>query len=213
MGLFDDIFGGLFDFNGDGKTTWDEEWVAYMIMQDIAKENEKEDSSYRSHSTNHHIFDWYDNETDEDCENDEWRLSAVDNDYGIDPYDYDTEDEYLEAIEEAEKDEWRLSAVDNDYGIDPYDYDIEEDYLEAIEEAEKDEWRLSAIDNDFGIDPYDYDTEDEYLEAIKEVENDEYDEQEADAAGVISIPIKLTFSLEFPESDNLDPDKENDDQN
>jgi len=38
MGFFDDIFGGFFDFNGDGKTTWDEEWIAYKIMQDVEKE-------------------------------------------------------------------------------------------------------------------------------------------------------------------------------
>ena len=28
----DDIFGGFFDFNGDGKTDIGEEWVGYKIM-------------------------------------------------------------------------------------------------------------------------------------------------------------------------------------
>lgn len=40
MGFFDDIFGGgIFDFNGDGKTTWDEEALAFMIFQEVEKEN------------------------------------------------------------------------------------------------------------------------------------------------------------------------------
>ena len=43
MGFFDDIFGGIFDFNGDGKTSWDEEWIGYKIMQDVEKELKKED--------------------------------------------------------------------------------------------------------------------------------------------------------------------------
>lgn len=37
MGFFDDTFGGFFDFNGDGKTTWDEEWIAYKILDDIVE--------------------------------------------------------------------------------------------------------------------------------------------------------------------------------
>ena len=49
MGFFDDIFGGFFDFNGDGKTTWDEQWIAYKIMQDIENETKKE-NSYNSYN-------------------------------------------------------------------------------------------------------------------------------------------------------------------
>ncbi len=46
----DDIFGGFFDFNGDGKTDIGEEWVAYKIMeecmQDDEDENEDEDDIF-----------------------------------------------------------------------------------------------------------------------------------------------------------------------
>ena len=41
MGLFDKndkgLFGGLFDFNGDGKTTWDEEYLAFKIFEECTK--------------------------------------------------------------------------------------------------------------------------------------------------------------------------------
>ena len=36
----DDIFGGFFDFNGDGKTDIGEEWVGYKIIEDCMKEDE-----------------------------------------------------------------------------------------------------------------------------------------------------------------------------
>lgn len=35
-----DPFGGFFDFNGDGKTTVDEEWIAYQIINDCEQEDE-----------------------------------------------------------------------------------------------------------------------------------------------------------------------------
>ena len=58
--------------------------------------------------------------------------------YGVDPEDYETEDDYMEAVREAEEEAnlWRVNCPPNDYGIDPADYDAEEDYLEAIERAE-----------------------------------------------------------------------------
>lgn len=47
MGFFDDIFGqpfgGMFDFNGDGKTDFGEQWVGHMIINECMKE-EKEDA-------------------------------------------------------------------------------------------------------------------------------------------------------------------------
>ncbi len=35
-----DPFGGFFDFNGDGKTTVDEEWIAYQIINDCEQEDQ-----------------------------------------------------------------------------------------------------------------------------------------------------------------------------
>lgn len=84
MGFFDDIFGGFFDFNGDGKTTWDEQWIAQKIIQDIENETKKENSDDTP------IY--YEN----------WRLQVEDNRYGIDPYNYGTKEEYFNALEQAE---------------------------------------------------------------------------------------------------------------
>lgn len=38
MGFFDDIF----DFNGDGKTDFLEEWLGYAIINDCMKQEEEE---------------------------------------------------------------------------------------------------------------------------------------------------------------------------
>ena len=41
MGIFD--LGDMFDFNGDGKTDADEEFMAYMMFQELQKENIEDD--------------------------------------------------------------------------------------------------------------------------------------------------------------------------
>ena len=43
MGFFDDFLGtDIFDFNGDGKTTWDEEMIAFKIIDDVFGKSEDE---------------------------------------------------------------------------------------------------------------------------------------------------------------------------
>ncbi|MCD8237764.1 MAG: hypothetical protein LUC92_00260, partial [Clostridiales bacterium] len=66
-----------------------------------------------------------------------WRDEVEDgSEYGLDPDDFDTEEEYEEALEEAQN-EWRNNVSDGlEYGLDPDDYDTEEEYYEAVEEAE-----------------------------------------------------------------------------
>ena len=41
--MFDDLFGGMFDFNGDGHTDFAEETVGFAIMEDMVDENDRED--------------------------------------------------------------------------------------------------------------------------------------------------------------------------
>ena len=67
-------------------------------------------------------YDWR-----EDCE-DGWE-------YDLDPDDYETEEEYEEALNE-EKYGWRDSCIDNDFGIDPEDYETEEEYEEVVDDAQ-----------------------------------------------------------------------------
>lgn len=115
MGFFDDIFGqpfgGMFDFNGDGKTDFGEEWVGYMIINDCMKEEEKHRSSYSPISFSSGDDDVFDSEDDDvidvmdssaAIQDDSWRIYCEDgSDYGLDPDDFDSEEEYLEALAEA----------------------------------------------------------------------------------------------------------------
>lgn len=39
-----DFFGGLFDFNGDGKTSIDEEFLAYKIFEETTKEESDDEN-------------------------------------------------------------------------------------------------------------------------------------------------------------------------
>lgn len=41
--MFDDIFGGMFDFNGDGHTDFLEEATGFAIMNELTKEEEPDD--------------------------------------------------------------------------------------------------------------------------------------------------------------------------
>lgn len=43
MGFLDDLFGNLFDLDGDGKTTPDEEFLAYMMWNEANKEDDEDD--------------------------------------------------------------------------------------------------------------------------------------------------------------------------
>ena len=98
-----------------------------------------------------------------------WRETCEDgSEYGLDPEDFETEDEYEEALEE-EKYGWRDTCEDgSEFGLDPEDYETEEEYEEALNE-EKYAWRLTREDgSEYGLDPEDFETEDEYEEALNE---------------------------------------------
>lgn len=41
MGLFDDLFGGFFDLNNDGHTDAGEEFMGYMFLSELEKEQRK----------------------------------------------------------------------------------------------------------------------------------------------------------------------------
>ena len=133
MGLFDKndkgLFGGLFDFNGDGKTTWDEEYLAFKIFEECTKEEDNDfDNGFDSD-----LFD----DTDS-SEKYEWRLYCEDGfEFGVDPEDYGTEEEYEEALNEA-KYGWRDNCESVlDTGVEPTDYETEEEYEEALADAQE----------------------------------------------------------------------------
>ena len=44
----DDIFGGMFDFNGDGQTDAAEEALGFMILDEMSREDEDTDEDDES---------------------------------------------------------------------------------------------------------------------------------------------------------------------
>lgn len=97
-----------------------------------------------------------------------WRLNCEDgSDYGIYPEDYETRDEYHEAIH-REKYSWRDWCQDgSELGVDPEDYETEDEYEEALEEA-----RLS-MDDTIGGDVFSSDTkEDDITDEAEEKRED-----------------------------------------
>ena len=139
---------GLFDFNRDGKTDFSEHFLAYGIFQAVMNSRE---------SSNHFHDDYG------------WRDFCEDGfEYDVDPEDYDTEEEYMEALNK-EKYGWRETCEDGfDYGVDPEDYETEEEYMEMLKE-EKYGWREVCEDgSEYGVYPEDYETEEEYMEALED---------------------------------------------
>ena len=161
-----------------------------------------------------------------------WRSYCEDGaEFCIFPEDYETEEEYEEALNEA-KYAWRNTCEDgSDVGIFPDDYETEDEYTEALEEA-KHAWRDTCEDgSDFGVDPEDYETEEEYSEALDEarsrwrdtcedgadagVDPDDYDteeeyEQALEEAKAAGGGITLSLSVECPALDKLEAIKESD---
>lgn len=42
--MFDDFFGGMFDFNGDGHTDLTEQATGFAVLDEMSKEDESDDS-------------------------------------------------------------------------------------------------------------------------------------------------------------------------
>lgn len=112
------LFGRLFDFNHDGKVDTGEQFIAYQMFKECTEPRKKKTPAH---------FEEYD-----------WRDTCEDgSEFGIDPEDYETEEEYEEALEEARYG-WRDTCEDgSDFDIDPEDYETEEEYEEALEQAKR----------------------------------------------------------------------------
>ena len=89
--FWDNPFGGLFDFNHDGKEDLAERWLAFKIFEECTKKEETPCSFAEECSYSPTDVSWRD-----DCEDG--------SEYGLDPEDYDTEEEYEEALLEAQDD-------------------------------------------------------------------------------------------------------------
>ncbi len=86
--------------------------------------------------------------------------------YGICPEDFESKEEYEEALEN-EKHWWVEYAEDgSEYGLNPYSFDSPNDYEDALYKA-KYGWHdeVEGID-EFNLDPFDYSTREEYEVAL-----------------------------------------------
>ncbi|MBQ8807570.1 MAG: hypothetical protein IJZ68_14245 [Bacteroidaceae bacterium] len=181
-------WGGIFDFNFDGKTSWDEQALGFMIINECMKEDSDDDDSSFVGSG---IFS--------SGVDHSWRsLYDYDLETGIDPNDYETEDEYQEALNSA-KYAWRdYHFLDIETGIDPEDYETEEEFEEALAEAQgvwKEKYRYNPA---ITLDPDDFETEEEFQSALSGAD------AEGSADGSISIPIKLSVSVSYPGQETLE---------
>lgn len=50
--MFDELFGGMFDFNGDGHTDFFKEATGFAIIDEITKEAYEDDLEYDDNSSN-----------------------------------------------------------------------------------------------------------------------------------------------------------------
>ena len=148
-----------FDFNHDGKlSTW-ENWMAYQSYRSWVDRHQGNASGHTRG-----ILPPLGGSAPS-----QWDNAAEGPDYDVYPEDFDTEEEYNEALEEA-KYAWREDyQYDELYGLDPDDFETEEDFQEALEEV-KYAWREEYRYKDLhGLDPDDFETEADFLEALEMV--------------------------------------------
>lgn len=104
-GFWDNPFGGLFDFNRDGRESSSEQWLAYKIVERcIKRDDPKDDHDYYASALRKKAADISDEHDawEDDSLGEEWRLFCEDgSDVGIYPEDYDSEEEYEEALSAA----------------------------------------------------------------------------------------------------------------
>lgn len=165
----DDFFDIIPDIDGDG----DHDMVDFLILDEIDNEMQREIEAGESKTVS--------TEIDDDDDDDD----AILPDHGIDRDDYDTREEYLEAVREA-KYGWRDTVEDGSkYGLDSEDFEALEAYEEALEEAQ-----LSELPDD----------------------EDDVDDEISSNDDSVSISIPLSFSIEvsYPGKDQLEEIKETD---
>lgn len=104
--FFDNPFGGMFDFNGDGKEDLGEQWLGCKILEDITKEEKEKDSDILDGG----LFD------SDGTHDHSWRLTCEDGfEFGLGHEDFETEEEYAEALEYA-----RLGEPITNFGADNF---------------------------------------------------------------------------------------------
>ena len=132
------IFGNMFDFNGDGDLDIFEQATEFAFLQKMMEDGEKDDSSEDTDDSDLSITLSISLGSGDDDAYEDWRDQYYGDEIGLDPDEYDTEEEYQEAV--AEKEAWISAIPDNistlaqEYFIEPEDYDSYEDFIEAVKD-------------------------------------------------------------------------------
>ena len=117
------LFNKMFDMNHDGKLDAGEQFLEFMMFNEMMKEEESQSDD-----------DWGFGANDDSGSG--WQENAEENILGIDHYDFDSEEEYNDAV--AEKEAWTNDIPDevrefgDDRGIFAEDYDSYGDFADAL---------------------------------------------------------------------------------
>ncbi len=171
-------FDGLFDLDGDGKVTG---------MESLLRDD--------------HWLDMFEDKPKKRISD---RLKEEGAEYCIYPENYNTVDEFKEALHEA-KYGWRFFVdLDDVVLVDPEDYETEEEYEEALEKA-KHGWRNAVdLDDAVKLDPVLYETKEEYEEALEEEKYGWRDDIDFDDADILDPDL---FETEEDYLDALEEEK------
>ena len=96
------IFGNMFDFNGDGDLDIFEQATEFAFLQKMMEDEEKDDSSEDTDDSDLSITLSISLGSGDDDSDEDWRDQYYGDEIGLDPDDYDTEEEYQEAAAEKE---------------------------------------------------------------------------------------------------------------
>lgn len=139
-GFWDNPFGGLFDFDQDGKEDFAEMGIGFGILEEIDKEDSPSDDGDIEDDLG--LDDDPDFRSD-DSDDNSWRVFCEDGfEWDVDPEDYETEEEYEKALMVA-KSAWRDTCEDRgESDLDPEDFDGEEyqdtELDDALDDASED---------------------------------------------------------------------------
>ena len=133
------ILGNLFDFNGDGDLDILEQAAEFAFIQKMMEDDKKDERTEDTDDCGLSITLSISLGSGDDDPDEDWRDQYYGDEIGLEPDEYDTEDEYREAV--AEKEAWisaipdDISALAQEYFIEPEDYDSYEDFIEAVKDA------------------------------------------------------------------------------
>lgn len=127
---------GLFDFDGDGKISPWEDFLEYSLFEEFANDGTGEPGIG--------LF--------ADDHKDDWRYDCEDgSEYDIDPWSYDTLEEYEEALEDARLDRHLYGDSGDDKENEDGEYDGDEDDDDEDDDVD---WDDAEADNDYNDDGF-----------------------------------------------------------